>query len=290
MHHESPPAARVWTLRHLVRAWIATVRRMIRATRPDGRLAAPRRSSLARVVALTCAVVLAHLVLTGAHATGVVRVAVYRGPAACDGCAQTAKEAIERLGSRYRVDFVGAHERKDITPETLSHYDVYVQPGGGQDIPAALRRLGDRRVEAIRRFVQQGGRYLGLCMGAYLADASNIGLIQDDLDSEVGRPGFEADTVDDYAVDTWWHGRRNSVFYQDGPYFPASSESPGYRAIATYANGDVAVARYDLGHGTVVLTGPHPEADESWFDDAGIPLERMPRDDLVRLLMQELGG
>ncbi|WP_081916697.1 BPL-N domain-containing protein [Luteibacter sp. 9135] len=227
--------------------------------------------------------------IAGVHAAEVVRVAVYRGPAACSGCAQTVKESIERLGGRYRVDFVGARERQDISPETLSHHDIYVQPGGGQDIPGALRSLGTRRVDAIRNFVRRGGRYLGLCMGAYLADSSNLGLIDDDLDSEVGRPGFEADTIDDYAVDTWWHGRRNSVFFQDGPYFPATSASPGFRAIATYSNGDIAAARYDFGHGRVVLAGPHPEADETWFDEAGIPLERMPQDDLVNILVQELG-
>lgn len=227
--------------------------------------------------------------IPGVHAADVVRVAVYRGPAACTGCAQTVKESIERLGGRYRVDFVGARERQDISDETLSHYDIYVQPGGGQDIPGALRSLGHRRADAIRNFVRHGGRYLGLCMGAYLADASNLGLIDDDLDSEVGRPGFEADTIDDYAVDTSWRGRRNSVFFQDGPYFPEASASPGFRAIATYANGDIAAARYDLGHGRVVLTGPHPEADETWFEEAGIPLERMPRDDLIKVLVQELG-
>ncbi len=265
----------------------APIRRSVAQPRQAARRG--RAGMFLYLIGMLWTLAVALVAVSTARASDVVRVAVYRGPAACEDCSQTAKQAIERLGGHYQVDFVGAHERRDITANTLARYDVYVQPGGGQDIPGALRALGERRVTAIREFVRHGGRYLGLCMGAYLADASNIGLIDDDLDAEVGRPGFEADTIDDQAVDTWWHGRRNSVFYQDGPYFPAASASPGYQPIATYANGDVAAARYRFGHGRVLLTGPHPEADETWFDAAGIPLERMPRDDLVKQVMDSLG-
>lgn len=98
-----------------------------------------------------------------AHAK-TVHVAVYRGPAACDGCSETAKASIEKLDPAYRVEFIGKGEKTDISPETLSRFDIYVQPGGGQDIPAALHSLGKARVNAIRGFVAQGGGYLGLCM------------------------------------------------------------------------------------------------------------------------------
>ncbi|MDT0869652.1 hypothetical protein, partial [Staphylococcus pseudintermedius] len=81
--------------------------------------------------------------------TDAIRVAVYRGPAACENCPETLKAAIERLSSRYRVDFVGPGERIDINAETLSRYDVYAQPGGGQDIPGALASFGDGRIDAI---------------------------------------------------------------------------------------------------------------------------------------------
>lgn len=220
---------------------------------------------------------------------GAIRVAVYRGYASCDNCSETVKSAIENIDSRYRVDFVGPGERIDISTESLAGYDIYVQPGGGQDIPGALNSLGDDRVAAIQSYVAHGGRYLGLCMGAYLADASNIGLIPHDLDSEVGRPGFPVKTIDDEAVAVRWDGRRESVFFQDGPYLWPASGDAGFREIARYENGDLAAARYSHGKGLVVLTGPHPEADEAWFEDADIPLDKMPSRDLIKGLLSQLG-
>lgn len=151
-----------------------------------------------------------------------VAVAVYRGPAGCDDCSETVRTALEHLDPRYRVDFIGPQEAIDITPATLRRYALYVQPGGGQDIPAALDSLGKARVTALRDYVAQGGRYLGLCMGAYLADANNLALIPEELDSEVGRPGFPVTTIDDAAVAVRWAGRDDQVFYQDGPYLPPS--------------------------------------------------------------------
>jgi len=226
------------------------------------------------------------IALASAEPLPTVAVAVYRGPAGCDDCAETVRTAIEHLAPRYRVDFIGPREAVDITPATLRRYALYVQPGGGQDIPAALASLGEARSTALRDYVAQGGRYLGLCMGAYLADANNLGLIPEELDSAVGRPGFAVTTIDDAAVAVRWAGHDDTVFYQDGPYLPPS-QAPGFRALATYANGDIAAARYAFGQGVVTLSGPHPEADATWFDQAGIPADQRPRTALFKSLIEE---
>lgn len=68
-------------------------------------------------------------------ATPITHVAIYRGPAGCDDCSESVKSALQRLSPNYQIDFVGADEPIDITPHTLARYDLYVQPGGGQDIP-----------------------------------------------------------------------------------------------------------------------------------------------------------
>ncbi|WP_300635222.1 BPL-N domain-containing protein [Pseudomonas sp.] len=233
----------------------------------------------------------AFLVFTAAQAhaaTPITHVAIYRGPAGCADCSQNVKAALQRLDPRYQIDLVGADEPVDITPQTLARYDLYVQPGGGQDIPAALDSLGDARADAIRDYVAQGGRYLGLCMGAYLADDNNLGLISQELDSEAGRPGFEVSGIDDAAVRVIWDGKPDSVFYQDGPYFPKATSTSAYTTLATYQNGDVAAARYTYKKGVVVLSGPHPEAGQAWFEDADIPLDKMPRADLFGALMRSV--
>ncbi len=215
-------------------------------------------------------------------------VAIYRGPAGCDDCSENVKAALLHLNPNYHIDFVGAKESIDITPQNLARYDLYVQPGGGQDIPGALASLGDARAQAIRDYVAKGGRYLGLCMGAYLADDSNLGLIPQDLDSEAGRPGFEVKGVDDAAVRVVWDGQPDNVFYQDGPYFPPADAASPYTTIATYRNGDVAAARYTYEKGVVVLSGPHPEAGREWFEKAGIEVGERPRGELFGVLVREV--
>ncbi|KPG73340.1 BPL-N domain-containing protein [Pseudomonas libanensis] len=221
-------------------------------------------------------------------ATPIIHVAIYRGPAGCADCSENVKTALQRLNPNYQIDFVGADEPIDITPHTLARYDLYVQPGGGQDIPGALDSLGDERAEAIRDYVAKGGRYLGLCMGAYLADDNNLGLIPHALDTEAGRPGFEVTGIDDAAVRVTWAGQADHVFYQDGPYFPKPSADAPYKTLATYHNGDVAAARYAYQKGVVVLSGPHPEAGQEWFENADIPLDKMPRGELFGALIRSV--
>ncbi|MBC9914429.1 BPL-N domain-containing protein [Chitinophaga varians] len=193
--------------------------------------------------------------------------------------------AIEKTGIKCQIDFVGPKEEIDITDETLSHYDMYVQPGGGQNLMGAFNSLGDERVDAIRHYVAQGGRYLGLCMGAYLAEASYIGLVDYEMESEVGRTDFPVTTIEDAAVVVNWLGRKEYIFYQDGPYLLPKASDKKFLKIASYENGDLAAARYSYGKGLVVLAGPHPEADSSWFDDAGLSLEERPSRDLFRDLI-----
>ncbi|MCW0366500.1 hypothetical protein NB699_001483 [Xanthomonas sacchari] len=103
-----------------------------------------------RLAALCC---LAFACVSAANAQPTIRVAVYRGAAGCDDCSETAKEAIEALSPQYKVDIIGPKEAQDVTPATLRGYAIYVQPGGGQDIPAALQAMGERRIAAIRDFV-----------------------------------------------------------------------------------------------------------------------------------------
>jgi hypothetical protein len=175
-------------------------------------------------------------------ATPITHVAIYRGPAGCDDCSESVKSALQRLSPNYQIDFVGADEPIDITPHTLARYDLYVQPGGGQD-----------------------------------------------LDSEAGRPGFEVAGIEDAAVRVVWEGKPDRVFYQDGPYFPKAHGASPYTTIATYRNGDVAAARYTYEKGVVVLSGPHPEAGQKWFEDAGIALSERPRGELFGALMRRVG-
>lgn len=194
----------------------------------------------------------------------ITHVAIYRGGAGCPGCSEMVRKSLEQSGLPLDIAYVGEKEKITLTDKNLAPFDVYIQPGGGQDIPGAFASLGEEGAGAIRNFVRNGKSFLGLCMGAYLADENWLGLIPSSLDSEVMRKGTNIPDEGDYVVDVVWQGKTEKFYYQDGPYLNAE-DAHGFVALARYANGDIALAKYTYGKGTVLLSGPHPEADESWM-------------------------
>lgn len=195
-------------------------------------------------------------------------VAVYRGQAGCPGCSEMVVKSLIGTGLPLHISYVGEKEKLKLNEQTLKKFDIYIQPGGGQDIPGSYEVIGDEGAEAIRQFVKNGKDFIGICMGAYLADKDWIGLIDAPLESEVGRPDSRARDEGDYTLQIKWNNKQEAFYFQDGPYLNNTTSGNGFQAIAYYENGDIAIASYKYGKGNVILSGPHPEADETWIDTA----------------------
>ena len=56
---------------------------------------------------------------------------------------------------------------KDYADGVLDGLDLVVQPGGSG--ASQFRALGAKGVEALKRFVRDGGKYYGVCAGSFLA-------------------------------------------------------------------------------------------------------------------------
>ncbi|WP_446901483.1 BPL-N domain-containing protein [Burkholderia sp. YIM B11467] len=190
---------------------------------------------------------------------------VYRGPAACDGCPEAIAARLQESDYRFRVIYVGPAERLKITPGALAGAALYVQPGGGQDISGAAASIGRNSIRAVRHYVSNGGRYLGICMGAYLAGDQGFGLVDGEIDSEVDRPGSTIHGIADTVAPVVWRGKKHWIYFQDGATLPVARTGSGGVVLATYPNNDIAAATYRYGKGRVGLVGPHPEADASWY-------------------------
>ena len=54
--------------------------------------------------------------------------------------------------------------------DQLTSKDILIIPGG--EIRAYLSAMGDKGIELIRKFVQTGGVYIGICAGVYIAGNS----------------------------------------------------------------------------------------------------------------------
>ncbi|MBK8463059.1 MAG: hypothetical protein IPL36_08515 [Nigerium sp.] len=205
---------------------------------------------------------------------------VYRGRASLPGCPEAAADVLASSPYGFRVAF--ARRR----PASLDGVALYCQPGGGELLPA-WRRLR-RSSGVIGDYVRSGGRYLGFCLGGYLAgDDPGFGLLEGAVDTYVGSRGSEVADETARIIDVTWAGERRAVYFQDGCTFTAG---PATEVVARYANGLPAAVVAACGSGRVAVTGPHPEATDDWFVDDGLPpVTRRTTDlahDLIRRLME----
>ncbi|WP_238012426.1 BPL-N domain-containing protein [Dactylosporangium sp. AC04546] len=194
---------------------------------------------------------------------------VYRGPASCSGCSEAVAALLAKMPAGYQVRYCGPGEDLPLSAESLAGAVVYAQPGGGE-VRTAWRRLRNS-AEDVRAFVSRGGSYLGFCLGAYLAGSGQgYGLLDRvDVDGYIYTAGASVRDTDDTVVAVRWRDRPRHMFFQDGAAFHPQPGAPA-TVLATYDTGVPAAIVATYGSGRVGLTGPHPEADRSWYTDAGL--------------------
>jgi hypothetical protein len=212
---------------------------------------------------------------------------IYRGPASLPGCPEAVAAMLAASRWGFDIRYVGPGERLRLSGETLALAVLYAQPGGAT-LKRAYRHLRDHRPE-IRHFVDSGGRYLGFCLGGYLAGATpGFQLLPGDTDQYITSRDSTVDSDRDTLVQVMWRGERRTLFFQDGPRFCLR---PGADAtiVATYPNQTIAALVTRFGAGRVGVVGPHPEATDDWFTDAGLaipsPAGRHPGLDLLDAVM-----
>ncbi len=210
---------------------------------------------------------------------------VYRGPGACpENCAESAAE-IARLEGLTPI-FVGPH---DSPQENWQRAAAWVQPGGKSSTVA--RTMSETLKEWIRTFVAHGAAYVGFCAGGFYSttEISNRGV------AGLGvMPGWTRfydvrPTEDVYMTEVLWAGERRHVYWEGGPYFVLPESSPGEEPqawpLAFYPDGKVAAAQALYGQGRVSVSGPHPEAPESWKIHYGLNDEDGSDWDLAREML-----
>lgn len=223
-----------------------------------------------------------------ASSPGSDRALVYRGPGSLPGCPESVADVLAAAG--LCPVFVGPRERRRLDAKTLAGASLYVQPGGG-DVDEAWPHLR-AHADDVRRFVDSGGHYLGICLGAYLAgDDPGFDLLPGSTDQYIGTRGASVRDESDAVVTVDWAGQAREVYFQDGPYVALRGGHThgagvgGFDVVARYDNGRVAALVCDHGRGRVGVVGPHPEATADWFTDVGLrPPEPLALDLLHDLL------
>ncbi|AUI60763.1 BPL-N domain-containing protein [Amycolatopsis sp. BJA-103] len=211
---------------------------------------------------------------------------IYNGPQGCSDCAPAVATLLRKAPRPFEVEYVGPG---DLTAAALAGAALYVQPGGGADLERTWRDLRGS-AEVVRAWVREGGSYLGLCFGAYLAGRGpGFDLLPGDTDAYAGSPGSSVPDDRDTVVRVDWRGKPRHMYFQDGPAMLLDSGADA-TVLATYDNGTAAVVVAPYGKGRVGVSGPHPEADESWYADKGLTNPDGVRFDLAYELIDATAG
>lgn len=218
------------------------------------------------------------------------RVVVYDGPAACSDCAAAAATWLAGELPNATIEFAGPDGIRDMDAATLAGAALYVQPGGGDDVAQAYDDLGPEARAAITDYVRGGGRYLGICMGAFLAGSDpGLDLLgSSDTGGYIDLPNAEVRDDQDTLVTLNWDGRNVQAYFQDGSY--VAGNLAGFGVVATYPGGPAVAVVGPSGDGVVGVIGTHPEAPASWYTEAGLPTDGRTGnqdvgDDLLHRLM-----
>ena len=81
--------------------------------------------------------------------------------------ADSVNGVIAAMSSLARIKIFTKHK---VTDGFFNDVDLVVFPGGDGEATAFRSALKDN-LNDVRGFMQRGGKYLGICMGAYWADA-----------------------------------------------------------------------------------------------------------------------
>lgn len=250
----------------------------------------PRMLNLILLLAVT-ALLLPFASATRAAAEEEVETAlIYKGAAADEDGAQAVAEIAKDAGLKP----VFFQDLKKL-PDLLDDAAVLVIGGTEDDLDPILDALTPEVQAAVKEFIADGGRYLGICGGAFVASegwqdpgkfVKGLGLVKVKTDS------FSED-ADPVIIRVEWKGEKRSIYYQYGPKFLAGDESGNLHKTAFYSDGSLAAFWAPVGEGRVYLCGPHPEADDTWLEEEdGSTIDNASAwhdtDDLAEDMMKDL--
>ena len=138
--------------------------------------------------------------------------------------------------------------------------DMIAVPGGIGD-SNTFKQLFKNNGKRVKDFIHDGGRYLGICMGAYWAGSYYLNVLDDvDAVQYIKQPGTDTRRPHAKNLPITWNDEKMNMFFYDGCALVGNRHK--FKTIATYANGDpMAIYQKRIG-----LIGCHPESEPFWYD------------------------
>lgn len=170
---------------------------------------------------------------------------------------QSGNGILEALGTYYKFKIFTKHEIED---NFFKDVAMVVFPGGVGDSDSYDYLLINHR-RTIINYVSRGGKYLGICMGAYWAGSHYFNIL-DGVEAEqyIKRPKTDIRRYYSKAADVKWNNAKTKMFFYDG--CALIGDRTKFKTVATYANGDpMAIIQNNVG-----VIGCHPESQQFWYD------------------------
>ena len=170
---------------------------------------------------------------------------------------QSGNGVIQSLQSQYNFKIFG---KNALEKNFFDNVDMIAVPGGFGDADT-YRKLFKHNADRVRDFVDCGGRYLGICMGAYWAGSHYLNILDEvDAVQYLSRPATDTRRPHAKNISITWRGQPMNMFWYDGCALVGNTSK--FETVATYANGDaMAIIQNRIG-----LIGCHPESEKFWYD------------------------
>lgn len=164
---------------------------------------------------------------------------------------------MKSLGDKYSFKLFSKNKLEN---NFFDDVDMIAVPGGIGDSDG-YKNLFKHNETSVIDFVNRGGKYLGICMGAYWAGSYYLDLLDSvDAVQYITQPNSDTRRPHAKNIDIVWQGHPNKMFFYDGCALVGDTSK--FDTIATYANGDaMAVIQNNIG-----LIGCHPEAEQFWYN------------------------
>jgi glutamine amidotransferase-like uncharacterized protein len=168
----------------------------------------------------------------------------------CDGI-------IRALSSKYEIKIFTIDN--DLN-EVLNDVDGVVFPGGIGDSDSYHDFFTRTKANKIAAFLARGGRYIGICMGAYWAGSRYFDILDKvDAVQYIKQPTAIVKRSYGTVAFVFWDDLPYHMFFYDGCTYVGDGK---YKTVAKYADGlPMAIIQGNIG-----LIGCHPESEEFWYD------------------------
>lgn len=228
----------------------------------------------------------------GGNPAASTQVLLYNGVGVSTSDWQATEAILQSQGWSYQL--VNSSELNAMSLDQVASFAAIVVPGGsGGTITSNL--ASDTRIRLRQAVRDRGVGYVGFCAGAWIAvgpEASGNSTASYGLAVAPGSvlpvywPDGNSSLTAAMVPVTLAGGGQRSLVWWGGPSTPEWSDG----VLGRYKDGSPAISQIRSGRGQVVISGPHPEAPQSWRATAGTDVDGLDTDIAVEMIRSAISG